>query len=146
MSGWPVEIDGDEFHPIPESWIEHGRDNGEGRPRLYAVSAAVIMDGRALRIRYAHPRSVNVLQYTVGAVENGDGSGYIPAQLPKVGENWARSIVPYGEDPQDVLRSPESDHMRSLWGPRVDDVPTDEETQRTIADGCGALTGVFDDA
>jgi len=143
VTDYTVEIDGDEFQPIPESWLDHpsavdGRE-GEGPPRIYAVSAARL-SSRCLKIRYAQPKTNNVLQFTTGAAPGPEGDGYVPAQLREPGETWQRSMVPVSR-PMDVLRVEEIAHFRELWADRVDAVPTDGELVRGVIPDGGRLFG-----
>lgn len=140
MSDYALEIEGDEFQPIPESWLDHPMavDAGAGEPRLYAVSAA-LRTPRVLVVRYAQPRTNNVAQYSLGAMQGPNGDGYVPSNLREAGKTWGRSIVPGPRvEPRDVLRTTEIEHFRDLWAGRVDDVRTDGEL---IADG-GYVAGL----
>lgn len=137
---WSIEIDGDEYHPIPESWIDArtAHDHDEDAPpeavRLYAVSAA-LLGTRSFRVRYLHPKGTKVLVLETPAEERSDGDGYYPHGL-KTGSGWPRTYVPgQYRDPDDVARLEETRHLRTLWGSRVDDVPTDEQLERALTDG-----------
>jgi hypothetical protein len=141
---YALGIDGDEFRPVLASWLDHpdAVDAGDGRPRLYAVSAAV-RSSRCIVVRYAQPRTNNVAQYTIGGMRGPSGEGYVPASLLEAGETWARSQVPHPRtEPQDCLRVEEIEHFRDLWADRVDAVRSDAEL---IADG-GHATGLQDDS
>lgn len=92
MTRWPVEIDGREYSPIPESWIEHDDDLEAGSPRLYAVSALVEDHPNRLHVRYAHPVEETALRTTTAGVEHGDG--IVPSGLAQPGYRWPRSLVP----------------------------------------------------
>jgi len=124
MSNWPIEIDGREFHPIPDSWIEHGDDHHQGEPRLYAVSVAHIGRGR-IAVRYHHPTSPKAIRVTMQAVEtpiDGD-DGLVPALLTRDDGSWPRSIIPTPRaEPGDVRRGLEREHLRTLWGDRLEAV------------------------
>lgn len=135
MSEWPLVIDGDDYSPIPESWLSWGYDDGrEGETRLYAVSAAVPTPA-FVKIRYAHPTTPKVLVAETAAAQNSAGDGYIPASLANR-RTWPRSTTPQGQPPSDVARDPEFDHLRELWGERVDAIPSpDESAGRVVADG-----------
>jgi len=129
---WPVEVDDWEYQAIPESWIEAGIDDGRGRPRLYAVSAAVLNRGM-LAVRYAHPVNPGVVYATMTSTD-GPSGGTIPASLPR--DSWPRSIVPGRNiEPTGVIRDVERDHLEELWADRVDEVgelesPTTEAPNR----------------
>ncbi|WP_225334239.1 hypothetical protein [Halomicrobium urmianum] len=132
---WPVEVDDWEFHPIPQSWIEHGVDADAGqKPRVYAVSAATEYGGRMLQIRYAHPTEPYVIRYSHEGYEG--ENGIVPAALSDRQSEWPRSLVPATE-PSDAIRDCEWDHLQTLWGDRVGRIPTpdDADDQRLIADG-----------
>jgi len=126
---WSFEVDGEEFQPIPESWVEAGIDDNSGQPRLYAVSAAVLSRGM-LAVRYAHPRNPGVLRATMPATEGSSG-GTIPAALPR--GSWPRSTVPSpGLEPTGVIRARERDHLETLWSDRVDSIG-DLETAASVS-------------
>jgi len=127
---WPVEIDGREYQPVPRSWVEHGRDDGVGRPRLYAVSAAVF--GRQiLSVRYVHPRSHGVLHAEMRGVKGPKG-GIVPEMLATHG-TWPRSLTPGDAGPDDAAREPEIDRLCELWNDRITDPSAADE--RVAADG-----------
>ncbi|ELZ23473.1 hypothetical protein C475_14408 [Halosimplex carlsbadense 2-9-1] len=131
---WPVEIDGDEFHPIPESWIEYGSDQDRGSPRIYAVSVASGPRNMIL-LRYASPDGRAVKVSTNGA-DNPSGDGIVPASLAKY-ENWPRSMVPNrGVEPTGLLRKAESEHFRELWADRIEHDSAEADPQ-LVADGGG---------
>lgn len=114
MTSWPIEISGREFHPIPDSWIDHGDDHDSGSPRLYAVSVAHPGRGR-LFVRYAHPRDHGVYTATMEGTEH-DG-GIVPSLL--VDGSWPRSLVPPREiEAHDVVRELEREHLADLWADR----------------------------
>jgi hypothetical protein len=128
---WPVEIDSDEYQPIPESWIEAGVDDGVGHPRLYAVSAAV-KSRQMLVVRYAHPSNPGVIWASMQGTDGSSG-GTIPASLPR--RNWPRSLVPGRNEPTSIIRDAEREHLEVLWAERVDEVgevqsPNTEATNR----------------
>ena len=82
--GWPIEIDGAEYAKIPENWIKAGEDEPPQyatTPRLYAVSAHVL-SRKCIRIRYAHPRTSNVLAATCGAREDPSEDAALACVLP----------------------------------------------------------------
>jgi len=139
MAGdWPLVIDGREFSPVPETWIEHGHDDGDGSPRLYAVSAAVC--GRdVLHVRYAAACVPKVLVAHYRG-ERGD-DGLLPACLAKK-RTWPRSITPAGNGPDDVARSPEIAHLREVWSERVEAIPGDGAA--AVADGGRAVDALGD--
>ncbi|WP_436931653.1 hypothetical protein [Halosimplex halobium] len=127
---WPLEIDGREYQPIPESWIEAGVDDGFGDPRLYAVSAAV-ESRQMLVVRYAHPSNPGVLWASMQGTDGSSG-GTIPASLPR--RSWPRSIVPgRNTEPTGVIRDIEREHLEELWADRLQE--DDEADQQLIADG-----------
>jgi hypothetical protein len=118
---WPVEFNGREFEPIPESWITHpdavDRDRRRGA-RLLAVSAAP-RGSRTLRIRYAHPTEPYVLVCeTPGERHNG---GVVPAGLVLTGRTWPRSLR--ATEPTDGRRRCEREHMAEIWSDRVPRTP-----------------------
>lgn len=135
---WPVTRDVPQygaldFYPIPESWITHARtyDRGEGHERIYAVSAAV--HGGWLILRYAHPRNAFVQYQRTTRYDAGDG--WIPRALTNHSrQQWPRSIIPT-RDPQDHRQPPETAHMVELWADHTDEIETDAELCRTMADG-----------
>jgi len=129
--GYPLEIDGDEFQPIPESWLEHPDAYDAEAPdnalRMFAVSAAEGTTGRGMLIRYANPRIGVLRLYSLAATVDG---GLVPAGLVE-GGRWRRSVVPFeGEEPQDEIRDAEREHFDELWGDRVED-----EQRVAVADG-----------
>ena len=132
---WPLEIDGLQYSPIPQTWLGWGYDDGRERDiRLYAVSAAVRND-HWIRIRYTHPTQPQVLTAETLAKERPDGDGFVPAELA-TRRQWMRSTTPQGADPTDVRRSVETRHLRKLWHDRVDEIPApDESAERAVADG-----------
>jgi hypothetical protein len=141
MTSWPIEIDGREYEPIPESWIDHGTDDGHGSPRLYAVSAAVY--GREmLSVRYLHPSEPAVLEAEMRAEENAHGDGHVPAMLAKY-QQWPRSVTPDGQDPTDISRQAEVEHLRTIWGQRVEQIPTEDDHEQLMADG-GRRTDILE--
>jgi hypothetical protein len=136
---WPLVIDGDEFSPVPETWIAHGHDDGDHGPRLYAASVAVF--GRQmLRVRYLHPRQPQVLEATMRGADGPEG-GTVPAMLASK-RTWPRSITPRGRDPVDVARDAEVAHLREVWGERVEAIPAPDEP--VIADGGRAVQALGD--
>ncbi|WP_226010507.1 hypothetical protein [Halomicrobium salinisoli] len=134
MTGWPVEIDGREYWPVPESWIEHGvdADEGQGPPRVYAVSVCLYRN--RMRVRYAHPNTDGVMEMETTPIQHGDG--LVPTGLAKPGSVWHRSIVPT-VDAQDVIRAPEREHLEDVWKDRLleDDPDAGDDGERLIADG-----------
>jgi len=117
---WPIEIDGDEYHPVPESWIEHGDDHNSGHPRVFAVSV-----GWAVRdlidVRYIHPRQQRVYIASMSTTEQDDG--VVPSPLASPRSTWPRSLVPQAHiESSDVARSPEIAHLRELWSDRIETV------------------------
>lgn len=131
---WPVDLDGDEFYPIPESWIEHGSDQDRGSPRIYAVSVASGPRNMIL-VRYASPDGRAVKVSMTGA-ENPSGGGVVPASLAKY-EDWPRSMVPgRNVEPTGLLRKLENEHFRDLWSDRLQEEDDDVEAERKlVADG-----------
>ena len=129
---WPIEYDGNQYHPIPESWLEHPesyhRDHRAG-PRLFAVSAAKIT-GRTLRLRYVHPTNPGVLVYQTAGREH--NSGLVPEGLV-IKTGWPHSLHPGPSDPKDVIRSSERDHFTTLWGDRLTE--PEPEPAEIVADG-----------
>jgi len=115
---WPVEIDGRDYYPVPESWVEHGSDHASGSPRVFAVSVASSVRDM-IRLRYATVDG-RVYEVTTSGAENPTGGGTVPASLAKSGD-WPRSLVPRDYvDSTDVLRSVESEHLEDLWSDRVE--------------------------
>lgn len=119
MSEWPIEIEEKEFQPIPESWIKHplsvDSDNGPG-PRIYAVSAHIYRENW-LHVRYGHSASGRVW---TGRVERREiHNGVVPIGLDR-GTFWQRSLQGGPLEPDSVLRKPEIDHFREIWGNLID--------------------------
>jgi len=138
MSQWPVEIDGREYHPIPDSWLEHPRasdPDGKG-PRCLAVSCAVTGSGRMLYVRYAHPVSSNVITLKTGACPlSDDDDDRVPCALLSDSRwSWPRSQIPDPEQSIDTLRTPERDHLRDLWADRLEDLDFNYEREMLDAD------------
>jgi len=129
MTDWPIEIDGREFSPIPESWIERGHDDGHGIPRIYAVSAAVC--GRQiLHVRYLSTQSPKALRVTMRGADGPNG-GTVPEML-LTRRTWPRSITPDGAGPSGAARTVEIEHLRELWAGEIEDIPGPDEL---VADG-----------
>jgi hypothetical protein len=148
---WPVDIDGDDYHKVPQSWIghEHAVDHDKHAPpgaiRLYAVSVHVTESGRALRVRYLHPNRTGVLELETGACPSPDDADQrVPCALvPPVENPWPRSYVPdVTQDPDDVHRAEERDYFLELWGERLGIGAEDD--QQIIADGGRAVRHLFD--
>jgi hypothetical protein len=80
---WTLDIDGRTYHPIPESWLAHpsalDRDNCAG-PRLFAVSAATI-GSKTVRVRYAQPRTGQVLVCQTAGETPAWADGVVPRAL-----------------------------------------------------------------
>lgn len=135
MTQWPLDIDGLEFHPVPQSWVDAptAEDAGSGRPRLFAVSAAYDGETRQLTVRYVHPDSEAVATIDCPAVSNSAEDGVVPRELRDDGRPWARSLVPPTGCPSTgVMRAPEIDHLDTLWGERLGLGP---DGHRAVADG-----------
>jgi hypothetical protein len=133
MTEWPLEIDAQEYHPLPESWVEHGIDDRDpDGPQLLAVSAGTFRN--IIRVRYAHPRydSVGEMRFP----GTGHNDGLVPEGLP---DSWPRSVGAAALDPVDIRRKPEQQHLETLWADRVDDVLEEVEPRFTsdkiVADG-----------
>ena len=127
MTDWPLEIDGWDYHPIPENWLAAGRDEtAPDGPQCLAVSVAILRPN-TLKIRYAHPRHDSVGAVIMPASVRDSGSVPDPDGRP-----WSRSIGAAGLNPCGVLRAPEQRHLRELWGDRVDALEPDQEL---VADG-----------
>jgi hypothetical protein len=143
MSEWPIERDGHQFRPLPESWLAHpaAEDPDKDGPRCLAVSCE-IRGGRILRVRYAHPVSGNVVETVSGAASIPDGDGYGPVGLVNA-TGWPRSFVPSPGEPTDTIRSCERDHLQKLWSERLAELDWDYERdqldedpeKRLVADG-----------
>ncbi len=117
---WPLTIFGRDYQPIPESWLEHPAstvEDAEGK-QLLAVTAARRKDA-SLAIRYGHVSSENVLVIPEQSVVH--GTGVVPLGL-ETNSGWPRAICAKGRTPDDVLREPEREHLRTLWGERLDEV------------------------
>jgi len=139
---WPVVIDDQEYSPIPESWIEHGHDDGDGQHRVYAVSAASgVRD--ILHVRYIHPSTPKVLRALMQSAENPTGDGVVPSMLATY-QTWPRSIIADGVEPVDVARKLELEHLRELWGERVESIPSSAEDVQLLADGGRAVESLLD--
>jgi len=142
MTGWPLEIERREFHPVPESWIEHGDDHGSGEPRVYAVSVAHL-GRKELALRYRHCSTPKVIRIRMRGTDNPTGDGIVPSLLANDYGSWPRSVVPTPNvKPHDVARDKETEHLRETWGSRVDEIPQPEE--KAIADGGCAAEAFFD--
>lgn len=118
MTDWPLEIEGHEFRPIPESWLDHPDatdDDGHG-PRCLAVSVA-IKGSRFAKVRYVHPVSGNVVRTKCPTAPNPDGVGLVPAGLAE-GTGWPRSWVPQPGTAVGVVRAAERDALSDLWRER----------------------------
>lgn len=128
-----IEFEGFEFAPIPRSWLAH--PHAEDReshdtPRLFAVSAATY-GRRTLKVRYGEPRTGEVLVLRLPACEH--GAGVVPEGLV-TGTDWTRSLTPSPRnEPRDVLRAPEQEHLRALWA----DSSLLPGGQRAVTDGGG---------
>lgn len=131
---WPVSWDGDDYFPIPASWIEHpaayDRDLRVG-PSLLAVSAAKV-SARTLRVRYAHPTGRDVLVCQTGAEPHGEG--VVPAALSNR-SGWARSLKPGPSEPKDTLRRCEVEHMVDIWSDVAERVPREWDDVETVTAG-----------
>lgn len=130
---WPVEHDGLEFYPVPESWITHARsfDRGQGRRRLYVVSAA--QKGGWLYLRYTDPVTAFVQHQKTTLTRH--KRGVIPRALTNQSRaRWPRSITPT-RDPEDHREPCETEHLVALWADKTDDVRSDEELRLMLADG-----------
>jgi len=130
---YSVAFEGVEFGPIPRSWLNHpnayDRDR-RGGPRLLAVSAAAYRP-KTLRVRYAHPRTGQILVCQTAGHEGDDGT--VPRALVN-GSGWPRSLRPGRSDPMDVLRVAEEQHLEGLWADRVE-LPVGQQRERAVADG-----------
>jgi hypothetical protein len=140
MSEYALNIDGDTYHPIPETWLTASAAYDPDAPgdavRLYATSAAVVTDGRALRVRYVHPRENGVLTTYLPAACGDDG--LVPAALADA-TGWPRSWTPGpDQEPHGIVRQPERDHFLDLWRDRLADLEADARV--AIADG-GVVQG-----
>jgi hypothetical protein len=131
---WAIEFEGFEFAPIPRSWLAH--PHAEDReshdtPRLFAVSAATY-GRRTLKVRYGEPRTGELLVLQLPAAGLDDG-GIVPEGL-LTGTDWTRSLTPSPHnEPRDVLRAPEQEHLRALWA----DSSLLPGGQRAVTDGGG---------
>lgn len=141
-SEWPVERDGHQFKPLPESWLDHpdAEDPDKQGPRCLAVSCE-IRGGRFIRVRYGHLVSANVVETVGPAVANPDGDGYVPKGLVD-GTGWPRSYVPSPGVDLDELRTCERRHLVDLWRDRLDfafeyerEVLNEDPEERLVADG-----------
>lgn len=129
--GYPVEIEGDLWSPVPESWIENGSDQDTGTPRIYAVSVAP-GPRNMIKLRYASPDG-RAVEVTTNGAENPTNEGTVPASLAKY-HDWPRSLVPSRTvEPTDVLRTPETAHFREMWSDRLQERAVDD--QRVATDG-----------
>jgi len=133
---WPLKIDGREYHPIPETWLDYGSDEGAGGPRCYAVSVArTVRD--LIRIRYV-ARDGGVYVQSTSSKENPTGGGIVPASLATA-HDWPRSIVPPSHvEPADTARTAERERLQALWTERVDALEGGRERE-LVADGGDAL-------
>lgn len=143
MAEWPIHNNGVSYHPIPDSWIEHGRDEPGVTRSIYAVSVGRVAK-RTLSIRYLAPTKPKVLDVTTAAAPHPTETELVPADLAN-NHSWLRSVtVPKGVEPSDVARSPEIEHLRELWGGRVTEVPPPGEPTTVLADG-GPLVETVND-
>ena len=130
---WTVAFDGFEFAPIPQSWLYHpaAKDRVQyGGPRLFVVSAATY-GSRTLKIRYAGPRTGEVLQMMSPAREH--NGGIVPKGLV-TRTGWTRSRYPPPRvDPMDLLRPVKEEYLRKLWAGRG--MLPGETQRRAVADG-----------
>lgn len=134
MADWTLVIEGREYNPIPDSWIEHGLDEDGTGPQLLAVSASV--NRGVVRVRYAHPTGTKVGE--VRYPEHQSDTGSIPRYL--INEAWPRSIAAGRLEPVGDVRLEERSHLRELWDHRLeevfDDVPNVQlDDERLVADG-----------
>lgn len=141
-SEWPVERDGHQFKPLPESWLDHpaAEDPSKRGPRCLAVSCE-IRAGRFIHVPYGHLISANVVETVGPAVANPDGERYVPRGLAD-GTGWPRSYVPSPCVDLDELRTCERRHLVDLWRDRLDfafeyerEVLDEDPEERLIADG-----------
>jgi len=130
---WPLAIDGRDYYPIPESWVEMGHDDDEGDRRVYAVSAAV-GSRQTFHVRYRHPITPRVIVTEMQGTHSPRADRVVPQMLVSHG-TWLRSIIVDDRPPSGVSREPEQSHLREIWAGRVDAIPTDEEVQPVVADG-----------
>jgi len=126
---YSLEIDGLEFEPIPENWIDHGMDRTGDGPQCLAVSVALLRNS-TLKIRYAHPEYDTVGAMFYPALDEESGSLPDPQQ-------WARSVNAARLQPVGRLRAVERDHLATLWKDRIRDVLERPERfqRRAVADG-----------
>lgn len=116
---WPVTIDGLEYKPIPESWVDNGVDlfPAVDSARLYAVSVAHVAASGCLAVRYAS-RDEGVATIRCDALYR-PGKRYIPRALEAEIEDWPRSLPASRHTCTDRLRGVESEHFEELWGDRL---------------------------
>jgi hypothetical protein len=128
---WPVEYDGYEFFPIPESWIAHDNAHDrDGSPdQLYAVSAAAV--GGTIKVRYTHATKPGVLVPETSWLAVDDG--YVPRALATTG--WPRSLPIYRDQPAAHRERCETRQLADLWSERSAEVQSREEIETMLADG-----------
>jgi len=135
---WPLAIDGFDFNPIPENWIEPGEDTGHPSCRFYAVSAAVFSRDD-LRVRYLNPTICAVCTAVFMGQSNADGDGIIPAMLANY-HTWPRSLAPNKDCPLEPSHPPEEAHFRRLWDGRLSgsrcqsQQPSDDDQSPIVSD------------
>jgi hypothetical protein len=120
MSDWPLTIDGLEYHPIPQTWVEHGVDESPAvdAPRCYAVSVARGEDGYRLHVRYADRRE-RVVTAEYDAVVHPERDGYVPKSLASTIDEWPATLVASRQESSGVLRGKEVAHFDTLWRDRL---------------------------
>lgn len=131
---YAIDIGDRTYRPIPASWLQIGTDatTENDDVRLYAVSAT--RDEDYLRIRYAHAKKPGVVEGFAPAVPSPTGEGSVPAGFRD--GSWARSITTSRDArPTSIVRDQEATHLRRIWGTIAEEVPTDADVRRTIADG-----------
>jgi hypothetical protein len=132
MTPWSLQIDGQEFQPIPESWAAVCEYRGPQHERLYAVSVAVDYQRDQLVVRYVHPPTGDVVRAATEyqRTESGD-------LLPAAGHRWPIACT-WNCEPTDVARQEEEEYLEEL---HEAELPQDDEVDRgrgVAADGGSA--------
>jgi hypothetical protein len=117
LSKFDVEISGQTFKPVPESWVSHGSHEqpGSGYPRYFAT--LVTRAGGRLIVRYAHPVNSGILTVEYDILEL--DSGAVPLALASGSEEFLNSTVanPFDRPQQNgSVRLHEREVMWALHG------------------------------
>lgn len=125
--GYPIEYEGDQYHPVPEWWVAHqGAVEGPEQfgPKLFATSYAICPE-RTMRIRHIHSVKPRCLVVDLPYVDT--ELGIHPLELTTA-TRWNHTVYPGHRPVDDVARPAEWKHLRELWSDREEQVPEDRET------------------